>query len=218
MMLERQLAELLEGTADAAFTADLQGEIRTWNKPAEKLLGYPASYAIGKPCAEIVGGWTGTGIPVCIEFCNILECVRKGREISNYDMEIKTRSGQPVWVNVSLLIASNERTERRLVVHFMRDISERKKAEQLTNKMLRMAKDLVNGTEEPNALPPISPLTPQEKKILLFLAAGKSTTEVIAEFQISVRTLRNHISNINQKLHTTSRIEAVVQALKRGLI
>jgi hypothetical protein len=30
MMLERQLAELLEGTTDAASAVDLQGEVRTW--------------------------------------------------------------------------------------------------------------------------------------------------------------------------------------------
>ena len=217
-MLESQLAQLLEGTSDAAFAADLQGEVRTWNKAAEKLFGCPASHAIGKPCAEIVGGRIAPSVPVCYEFCDILECVRTGRKISNYDMEVKTSTGEPVWVNVSLLVASNERTDRRFAVHFMRDISERKKAEQLTNKMLRLAKDLVNGEHEQAAMPPICPLTPQETKILHLLAAGKKTTEIVAELKIGTRTLRNHISNIDQKLHTTSRIEAVVLALKRGLI
>lgn len=217
-MLESQLAELLEGTTDAAFAADLQGEVRTWNKAAEKLFGCPASYAIGKQCAEIVGGKIAPSSPVCCEFCDVLECVRKGKEVSNYDMEIKNGSGEPVWVNVSLLVASNERTDHRFAVHLMRDISARKNTEQLTDKMLRLAKDLVNGSDESNAMPPISPLTAQETKILRLLAAGKSTTEIIAELKISSRTLRNHISNLDQKLHTTSRIEAVVQALKRGLI
>ena len=113
-MLELQLAELLEGTSEAAFAVDLQGEVRTWNKGAEKLFGYAASYAIGKQCAELIGGRTSDGALVCYESCDILACVQRGREISNYDMEIKTRSGESVWVNVSMLIASNERTERRL--------------------------------------------------------------------------------------------------------
>jgi PAS domain S-box-containing protein len=218
MMLERQLAELLEGTADAAFAVDLQGEVRTWNKAAEKLFGYPASIAIGKSCAALIGGRIATGTPVCCESCDILECVRKGMEISNFDMEIRTRSGQPVWVNVSMLVASNERTEHRLAVHFMRDIRERKKAEHLTSKVLRMARNLVSGVEESGPLPPISPLTAQERNILRLLGSGKTTKEVTAELQISMRTLRNHIYHVNQKLHTKSRIEAVMQALKRGLI
>ena len=118
-MLEMQLAELLEGTSEAAFAVNLQGEVRTWNKGAENLFGYTASDAIGKQCAELVGGRISDGNPVCDESCDVLACVRAGREISNYDMEIKTRSGQSVWVNVSMLIASNERTERRLAVHFI---------------------------------------------------------------------------------------------------
>ncbi|MGH9930070.1 MAG: LuxR C-terminal-related transcriptional regulator [Pyrinomonadaceae bacterium] len=218
MMLELDLAKLLEGTADAAFAVDLQGEVRTWNEAAEKLFGYPASLAIGKSCAALVGGRLAAGTPVCCESCDILECMRKGREISNFDMEVSTRAGQPVWVNVSLLVAANERTQHRLAVHFMRDIREKKKTEQLTNRVLRMARNLVSGAEESGALPPISPLTAQERNILRLLAAGKTTKEITAELQISMRTLRNHTYHVNQKLHTRSRIEAVMQALKRGLV
>lgn len=218
MMLERQLAELLEGTADAAFAVNLQGEVRTWNKAAEKLFGHSASFAVGKPCAPLVGGRIANRTTVCCKSCDVLECARTGKEISNYDMEIRTRSGPPVWVNVSLLIASNDLMQQRLAVHFMRDIRERKRAENLTGKVLRMARNLVSGTEESDALPPISTLTAQETKILRLLASGKTTMEVTAELQISMRTLRNHIYHVNQKLHTTSRIEAVMQALRRGLI
>lgn len=217
-MLERQLAKLLEGTSDAAFSVDLQGEIRTWNQAAEKLFGYPASLAIGKSCAALIGGRTALGVPVCCGSCDILECTRKGMEISNFDMEVRTRSKQAVWVNVSLLVATNERTQRRVAVHFMRDIRERKKAEHLTSKVMRMARDLVRDVEESGALPPISPLTTQEKNILRLLASGKTTNEVTAELEISTRTMRNHIYHVNQKLHTRSRIEAVMQALRRGLI
>lgn len=216
-MLEQQLAELLEGTTDAAFAVDLEGEVRTWNKAAEKLFGYPASLAIGKSCAEIIGG-RAAGTPVCCESCEILECARKDREISNFDMEIRTRLGQTVWVNVSLLIAPNAQTGRRLAVHFMRDIRERKKAEHLTSEVLRMARNLVSDVEESDALPPIAPLTTQEKNILRLLASGKTTKEVTADLQITMRTLRNHMYHVNQKLHTRGRVEAVMHALKRGLI
>jgi len=217
-MLERELAELLEGTTDAAFAVDLHGEVRIWNKAAEKLFGYPASLAIGKPCVVLVGGRIATEKEVCSESCDILDCVRTGREMSNFDMEINTRGRERVWVNVSLLVAVNEGTDRRLAIHFMRDVRERKRAEHLTSKMLIIANELVNGVVESDTLPPIPPLTAQEKNILLLLASGKTTKEMTAELQISPRTLRNHIYHVNQKLHSRSRIEAVMQASKRGLI
>ena len=217
-MLERQLAELLEGTTDAAFTVDLQGEIRTWNKAAENLFGYYASNVIGQACATLVKGRIDGRTPVCCQTCDVLECVRAGREVSNFDLEISTRTRRRVWVNVSLLVTSDEHTKRRLVIHLMRDIRRRKKAEQLTNEMIQVARSLVGNGEQTGEPPPIVPLTSQEKKILTLLVAGKATKEIAGELQINVSTLRNHISHINQKLHTRNRTEAVMKALKRGII
>jgi PAS domain S-box-containing protein len=217
-MIERQLAKLLEGTSDAAFAVDILGDVRIWNKSAEKLFGYPASIAIGNSCTELIGGSLGTDASVCRESCDILECVRKSRVVTDFDMKIKSSSGKLVWVNVSLLSATDEKTEKLLIVHFMRDISERKRTEHLTKKMLKIAKDIVNGTNESNGLPPISPLTDQETSILRRLASGTNTSNLGADLRISLATLRNHISHINKKLHTKNRLESVAEALKRGLI
>jgi PAS domain S-box-containing protein len=217
-MFERQLAELLEGTTDAAFTVDLQGEIRTWNKAAENLFGYPASSAVGNSCATIMKGRLDSRTPVCCQSCDVLECIRAGREVSNFDMEISTGGGRRIWVNVSLLVTDDQHTGRRLIIHMMRDIQRRKKAEQLTTEMFRIAQNLVNSAEQSGELPPIVPLTLQEKKILSLLITGKSTKEAADELQISMSTFRNHLSHINQKLHTKNRTEAVMKALKRGII
>jgi PAS domain S-box-containing protein len=218
LMLEFQLGELLEGTADAAFAVDIRGEVRTWNRSAERLFGYNAPNAIGKQCSELICGQIADGITVCCESCDLLNCVRAGKEVSNYDMEITTSSGQQVWVNVSLLVVHNQRTERRLIVHFMRDIRERKKVELQMAKILKLARELASRTQETISLPPIVSLTAQECNALRLISTGKTGKEVSEELNISVSTLRNHMYHINQKLHTSSRTEAVVQALKRGLI
>jgi PAS domain S-box-containing protein len=212
------LAKLLEGTTDAAFTVDLQGEIRTWNKAAENLFGYSASSAVGNACATLLKGRVDSRTQVCCQSCDVLECIRAGRDVSNFDMEISTRAGRRLWVNVSLLVTSDQQTERRLIIHMMRDIGRRKKTERLTREILRIAKSLVSSADQSGELPPIVPLTSQEKKILSLLIAGKSTKEAAEELQVSMSTLRNHISHINQKLHTKNRTEAVMKALKRGII
>ena len=216
-MFERQLAQLLEGTTDAAFTVDLQGEIRTWNKAAENLFGHPASSVVGKECGELLRGRLDDRTPVCCQSCDIIECVRAGRDVSNFDMEISTSAGRRVWVNVSLLVTNDDHTERRLIVHMMRDIRRRKKAEQLTGEMFRIARSLVKNAES-SELPPIVPLTLKEITVLRLLAGGKPASDVAGELQITMSTLRNHISHINQKLHTRNRTEAVMKALKRGII
>ena len=115
-------------------------------------------------------------------------------------------------------LASNERTQRRLAIHFMRDIAKRKRAEDLTSKVLQIARSLVSDTDETGEMPPISALTDQEKKILSLLSEGKTSKEIAGQLEISMRTLRNHVSHINQKLHTHNRVEAVMQAIKRKIL
>lgn len=158
------------------------------------------------------------GKEVCREYCDVLGCVRAGREIINFDMEVRNSSGRRLWVNVSILVASLDRTQRTVAIHFMRDIQKRKRADELANRMLRTARRLVGeDLEEEGNPPPVAPLTEQETKILGLLAAGKSTKEVARDLQISARTLRNHLTHINRKFHTQSRLEAVIEALKRGI-
>jgi len=218
-MLERELLAVLESTADAAFAVDEQGLVQSWNRAAEKLFGYPASAVINKPCASIFQGRDAFGTPVCSEHCSILECAAKHRETPNYDMEVNSHSGRSLWINVSILVFHDDRTSRTLVVHLARDISHRKRKEDLARKLVQLAKDITSVSENGGGgTAPVSPLTEQERKVLRLLAAGKSTTKVAQDLKIAPRTLRNHIHHVNQKLHTRNRLEAVMQACRRKLI
>lgn len=217
-MLERELFSVLQNTADAAFSVDEQGFVRSWNHSAEKLFGHRAGDMLDKPCAGMFQGRGNFGTPICAEHCSVIECALHHRETPNYDMEVKTRSGKRIWVNVSILVFRDERTGRTLVVHLTRDIGRRKKAERLTQKLVQVAKQISALPEDNGHLPPASPLTEQERKILRLLAQGKSPGGIAEELGISPRTLRNHLHHANKKLHTRNRLEAVMQATRRGLI
>jgi PAS domain S-box-containing protein len=217
-MLERELFRFLEGTADAAFAVDPQGLIRFWNYSAERLFGHKSSEVLERPCAELLQGRGPLGTQVCTETCDVLDCAVAGREIPNYDLEVKSRSGKDLWVNVSILVFSDARTGRRLAVHLARDISERKTTETLTQNLIQAARQLASRAEDPSPPAPVSPLTEQERKVLMLLAKGKQTSEVARELRITPRTLRNHISHANRKLRTSNRLEAVIHATRRGLI
>jgi PAS domain S-box-containing protein len=217
-VLERELFAVLEGTSDAAFAVDEEGLIRSWNRAAAKLFGYAPAEIMDQPCASLFQGRDGFGAPVCTEHCSVIECALNHRETPNYDVEMNTRSGHKRWFNVSILVFRNERTHRGLVVHLARDISARKKSEQLTQRMVEVAKEMSFLREDPGPRAPVSPLTEQEARILRLLAAGKSPAQLCRELSITSRTLRNHIHHANRKLHTRSRLEAVMQAAQRNLI
>ncbi len=217
-MLERELFLLLEGTADAAFTVDEQGVIYSWNRAAEKLFGYPSSEVLHKSCADLFQGRGSLGTPVCAHGCSVIECAAAHREIPNYDLEVKACGGKRIWVNISILAFQDKRANRSLLVHLARDITSRKKREELTEKVLGVVKQLAVLPDEPGHQAPVSPLTEQERRVLRLFSEGKGPAEVARALRIAPRTLRNHIHHANRKLGTRNRLEAVIHAIRRGLL
>ena len=57
-------------------------------------------------------------------------------------------------------------------------------------------------------------LTKREKEVFVLLVKNKSTKDIAEELEISEKTVRNHISNVMQKLGVKGRASAVVELLK----
>ena len=57
-------------------------------------------------------------------------------------------------------------------------------------------------------------LTPREKEIFNLLIKNQSTRDIAKTLGISEKTVRNHISNVIQKLGVDSRIQAVFELIK----
>ena len=57
-------------------------------------------------------------------------------------------------------------------------------------------------------------LTPREKEIFDLLIDNLTTKEIANRLKISEKTVRNHISNVLQKLGVKGRAAAVVELLK----
>ena len=57
-------------------------------------------------------------------------------------------------------------------------------------------------------------LTAREKSVFELLIINKSTKEIAKELGISEKTVRNHISNVMQKLGVKGRSSAVIELLK----
>ena len=57
-------------------------------------------------------------------------------------------------------------------------------------------------------------LTKREKEIFYLLTLNYSTKDIAKKLFISEKTVRNHISNVIQKLGVESRIQAVLELIK----
>ena len=61
-------------------------------------------------------------------------------------------------------------------------------------------------------------LTKREKEIFEMLILNKTTKDISSNLDISEKTVRNHISNVMQKLSVKGRASAVVELLRLGEI
>ena len=61
-------------------------------------------------------------------------------------------------------------------------------------------------------------LTQREKEVFNLLIANYSTSQIASELGISNKTVRNHISNVMQKLGVCSRSQAIVELIKLNVI
>jgi DNA-binding NarL/FixJ family response regulator len=60
-------------------------------------------------------------------------------------------------------------------------------------------------------------LTEREREVLEMIAAGKGNATIAHELLISLKTVRNHVSNIFTKLQVPDRSSAIVKARQAGL-
>jgi two-component system, NarL family, response regulator len=62
------------------------------------------------------------------------------------------------------------------------------------------------------------PLSPREIEVLKWIAEGKSNKEIATLLFISEGTVKTHVLSIHEKLGVGDRTEAVVTAIKRGIL
>jgi two-component system NarL family response regulator len=87
----------------------------------------------------------------------------------------------------------------------------------MTSKLLRQFNVLARQAAGRAQLPaPV--LTARELEVLRLVARGMSNRDVAEKLYISENTVKNHVRNILEKLHSHSRIEAVMYAVRTGLL
>jgi DNA-binding NarL/FixJ family response regulator len=61
-------------------------------------------------------------------------------------------------------------------------------------------------------------ITPRELEVIRGIAKGKANKIVASDLNISEHTVKNHVKNILAKLNANDRTDAVMIAVRRGII
>ncbi len=122
----RQLTATLESAPNVAVQwYDAAGRVRYWNKASEKLLGWSADEAIGRPLDQL-----GQSLELTSRLRLTLGHVaRRGKAVGPAELKVGNRQGQDRWVEATIFPIPDADTASRLFVCTAVDITERKEAE-----------------------------------------------------------------------------------------
>jgi PAS domain S-box-containing protein len=118
-----RVAAIVESSDDAIIGKTLDGMITTWNAAAERLYGYSAREAVGRPISIIIPSELRDELP------RILTRIGRGAQVEPYDTVRMTKDGRRV--DVSVTISPTRDADGRIVgaSAIARDITRRKEAE-----------------------------------------------------------------------------------------
>lgn len=121
---QAMLASIVGSSDDIIISKDLNGTITSWNKTAEKLLGYTAEEAIGKHITMIIPDH------LLDEEDMIISRVKSGRRIEHFETMRQRKDG--TLINLSITVSPIKDATGRIVgaSKIARDISGQKKAEE----------------------------------------------------------------------------------------
>jgi two-component system CheB/CheR fusion protein len=137
---EAHLSAIVESSDDAILSKNLNGIIQSWNNSAERLFGYTAAEAIGQPVVMLIP------IDRHNEEPEIIARIKKGERIDHYETVRRRKDGSLIEISLTISPVKNSKGEIVGASKVARDISERRKAEELKDLLLHEIKHRVKNT------------------------------------------------------------------------
>jgi PAS domain S-box-containing protein len=122
--IAQRLAAIVQSSEDAIVGTDLNGIITSWNGSAERLFGYKAKDAIGKPITVL------SPEERLHEEAEIIRRLRSGQHVEHFETVRRRRDGTPIDTSVAISPIKNSAGEVIGASKTARDITERKRRDE----------------------------------------------------------------------------------------
>lgn len=135
-----RLAAIVSSSDDAIISKTLDGIIRSWNAGAERIFGYSAEEMIGSPILRIIPAHLHS------EETQIIAKLRRGERIEHFDTVRVAKDGRRVDVSLTVSPLRDRLGNVVGASKIARDVTERKRAEELHNLLFEELNHRVKNT------------------------------------------------------------------------
>ncbi|UXN75976.1 PAS domain S-box protein (plasmid) [Devosia sp. A8/3-2] len=127
----QRYAAIVQSSDDAILAKDINGTIVSWNAGAERLFGYTAEEAVGRPIVMLIPKDRENEEP------EILSRIRGGERIEHYETIRRRKDGSLVEISIS--VSPIRSRDGRIIgaSKIARDITERRRAEEQQYMLIR---------------------------------------------------------------------------------
>ena len=201
--LRARLATIVEHSADAIISREVNGLITSWNPGAERLFGYGASEMIGQTVDRIVPPERESEIQM------LLDRVHEGEPVTAYETERICKDGRRIDVSITISPIRDDAGDVRELSMIARDITTRKEGE-------RALEQAFTELEEMNELKSrFVAIASHELRTPLTSIYGFATTLLARWDQLDATQKRTFLATIEEQAARLKRIVDDVLVLSR---
>lgn len=205
---------LLAVSRFGAYATTADGTVVFWNRRAEQILGTTAGQMLGRRESQTPGGGGSTSPPREPD---------DGQPLGSHTVSIRCASGEQRQLSVTMLTVTGHAEHAELRLYLFDEpighVQPQRHAVQVdahgTSPNLTASSATVG---EPGTTVAVPKLSAREIEILRLVAAGHSSDRIAGDLEISIHTVRNHVRSFRKKLEAKTKLDAVVNAIRLGVL
>ena len=202
--LRFHLAALVDSSGDAIIGETMEGVITSWNRSAERIFGYSAPEAIGKPISMLLPPARPD------EELHILGSLKRGETINAYDAVRTRKDGRNVEVSITMSPIFDPLGNLVGASKVARDISERKQME--TELEVRRAQAVASARLSALGMMAGGIAHEINNPLAVIHASASDLMEMAETGNVPLKALEAASSRIKQ---TANRINKIVKSLRQ---